>query len=65
MSLSMSLGDQLAFRSSKRRSWRSMEYFGASIQARKAGQRHQPRSRTSITAEITIQVQELRDAGAI
>jgi hypothetical protein len=42
-----------------------MEYFGASIQARKAGQRHQPRSRTSITAEITIQVQELRDAGAI
>src|SRR5260370_24257440 len=40
----------------KRRSCRSMEYFGASIQTRKAGHRHQTRSRANIMAEIAITI---------
>ena len=42
--------------SSKRRSWHSMEYFGASIQTRNAGHRHQTRSRANIMAEIAITI---------
>src|SRR6266481_1264137 len=33
-----------------------MKYFGASIQMRKAGQRHQTKSRPNIMAEITITI---------
>src|SRR5213594_2039868 len=47
---------RLAEPASNRRSWRSMEYFGASIQTRKAGHRHQTRSRASIMAEIAITI---------
>ena len=50
---------------SKRLSWRSMEYFGASIQIRKASQRHQTRSRANIMAEIAITMRLIIDLSSL
>jgi hypothetical protein len=36
-----------------------MKNFGASIRARKAGHRHQTRTRASITAEIEITIKSI------